>query len=147
MKPDHLGHVHLKVSDLARAEKFYTEALGLKVMERFGSQYVFLSLGKHHHDIALMNVGKNAPRPAREATGLFHVAFEVKNKKDFAKFYQQLKKHGVEPEAVDYGMHFAMYFPDPDHNIIEVYVDNSKKVKQWNGYNAYLSEKEILKFL
>src|SRR3990167_3662124 len=103
MKPGHLGHVHLKVSDLAGAEKFYTAALGLKVTERFGNQYVFLSLGRHHHDIALMNVGKNAPRPQRNATGLFHVAFEAKNKKDFAKMYLQVKKAGAVPEAVDYG--------------------------------------------
>ena len=90
MKPHHLGHVHLKVSDLKRAEEFYTNMLGLKVTERVGDEFIFMTLGTHHHDVALMNVGKNAPRPPARGTGLFHFAFEVATTKDFAAFYKRL---------------------------------------------------------
>ncbi|MFC6726815.1 VOC family protein, partial [Halobium palmae] len=52
---DHLGHVHLKVRDVDRAVAFYGDLLGLAVTERYGS-YAFLSLGDHHHDLALQAV-------------------------------------------------------------------------------------------
>ncbi|HME86899.1 MAG TPA: VOC family protein, partial [Candidatus Nanoarchaeia archaeon] len=61
MKPDHLGHVHLKVRDLEAQEAFYKKILGVKVTQKVKNEFVFLSLGKHHHDIALMNIGKQAP--------------------------------------------------------------------------------------
>ena len=32
-----IGHVHLKVSDLARSIKFYTEVLGFEVTTRMGN--------------------------------------------------------------------------------------------------------------
>ena len=34
VKPMQLGHANIRVSDLERAEKFYTEALGLHVTRR-----------------------------------------------------------------------------------------------------------------
>ena len=37
VKPMQLGHANIRVSDLERAEKFYTEALGLHVTRRRGS--------------------------------------------------------------------------------------------------------------
>jgi catechol 2,3-dioxygenase len=51
-----IGHVHLRVSDLARATAFYRDALGFTV--RFygpdiGLPAVFLAAGDYHHHIAL----------------------------------------------------------------------------------------------
>ena len=43
-----IGHVHLKVSDLARAERFYVDVLGLHVTARYGDDAVFLSAGDNH---------------------------------------------------------------------------------------------------
>jgi hypothetical protein len=37
----------------------------------------FFTLGNHHHDFAVMEVGDDASRPALDATGLAHVAFKV----------------------------------------------------------------------
>ena len=53
-----IGHVHLKVSNLKRAEEFYKK-LGFKVNERVNG-YLFLTLGKKHHDLALQDIGSNA---------------------------------------------------------------------------------------
>jgi catechol 2,3-dioxygenase len=147
MKPHHLGHVHLKVSDLNRAEEFYTKMLGLKVTERVDDEFIFLTLGTHHHDVALMNVGKNAPRPPARGTGLFHFAFEVATTKDFAAFYKRLKEAGIIPTTVDYGISKAMYIPDPDHNIIEIYVDTREERRMWQGRTELLQEEKILSYL
>lgn len=47
-----IGHIHLKVGDLAAAEAFYTGELGMSVMARYPGA-VFLSWGGYHHHIAL----------------------------------------------------------------------------------------------
>ena len=61
MKINALGHVVLKVSDLARAEAFYQGVLGLPVCARYdrdGGKMTFFTLG-NHHDFAIMEVGGN----------------------------------------------------------------------------------------
>ena len=46
-----IGHVHLRVGDIARAETFYRDALGLEVTRRrHGAS--FMSSGRYHHHIA-----------------------------------------------------------------------------------------------
>ena len=147
MQPDHVGHVHLKVSDLKRAEEFYTKILGLTVTERIGNKFVFLTLGKHHHDVALMDVGKNAPLPPSDGTGLFHFAFEVATMRDFAVLYKIFREAGITPTTVDYGISKAMYIPDPDQNIIEIYVDTRQERIVWEGKTERLHEDQILSFL
>ena len=47
-----IGHVHLKVSDLERSVKFYTEVLGFDITTRMGDQAAFLSAGGYHHHLA-----------------------------------------------------------------------------------------------
>src|SRR3954468_1315954 len=60
-----VGHVVLKVTDVERALGFYCGVLGLTEVARaeFGNgPMVFLSSGRHHHDIALVEVGADARR-------------------------------------------------------------------------------------
>lgn len=146
MKPDHLGHVHIKVNNLDKAVNFYTNILGLKITEKIDEEFVFLSLGKHHHDVALMNL-KNAPFAKEFSTGLFHFAFEVKDMKEFAKFYKKFKQHNLPITTVDYGISKAMYTEDPSKNIVEIYVDTRNERKLWKGSTNLLMEEEILRHL
>jgi catechol 2,3-dioxygenase len=69
-----IGHVHLKVGDLAAAEAFYRAELGLDVMARYPGA-VFLGWGGYHHHIAL-NVWASKGAPARTAdlAGLAEIA-------------------------------------------------------------------------
>ena len=48
-----IGHVHLKVSDLERAEAWYRDKLGFEVQTRYGSEASFLSAGGYHHHVGL----------------------------------------------------------------------------------------------
>lgn len=48
-----IGHVHLHVADLARAERFYAGALGFEVMVRGYPGALFLAAGGYHHHIGL----------------------------------------------------------------------------------------------
>ena len=139
-----LGHAHLKVRDLPRATAFYTNFLGLSVTEMVGNQYAFLSDGSCHHTIALQNVGADAPTPGRYMTGLYHVAFELADKTDFASALQKLRGAGVQVNPVDHLISWAMYFTDPDGNGLEIYVDTRSEpdgASLWNGVNAKIDEK------
>jgi catechol 2,3-dioxygenase len=44
-----IGHVHLRVGDIAQAEKFYRDAVGLDVLRRRGGATFMSSGGYHHH--------------------------------------------------------------------------------------------------
>src|ERR1044071_6360063 len=48
-----LGHVHLQVGDLAAAEAFYADALGLDVMVRSYPGALFVAAGGYHHHLGL----------------------------------------------------------------------------------------------
>ncbi len=142
-----LGHVHLKVRDLDRAIAFYTQLVGLRLVERVGDQFAFLSAGENHHDIALQNVGTAAPAPPPHATGLYHVAFEVPDRASFARVYRDLAAAGVDVATVDHLISWAIYFSDPDGNGLEVYWDTRCQPGGqclWRGRNLPLRAATIL---
>jgi catechol 2,3-dioxygenase len=60
-----LGHVHLHVHDIAAAEHFYREVLGLDLMLRYGDSASFLSAGGYHHHVAVNIWGMAGARPAQ----------------------------------------------------------------------------------
>jgi catechol 2,3-dioxygenase len=123
-----VGHVVLKVSDLNRALGFYCGALGLTEVARrdFGDgMMVFLSAGHTHHDIGLVEVGKQARRPEGADIGLYHVAFKIGDD------IETLRAAKVHLEASDVPIQWiadhrvsqSIYVADPDGNNIELYVD------------------------
>ncbi|RDU38041.1 glyoxalase [Neobacillus piezotolerans] len=66
-----MGHIHLHVAELRKVEEFYTKGLGFEVVNRFGSQALFISTAKYHHHIGLNTWnGVGAPRPDRNSPGL-----------------------------------------------------------------------------
>ncbi|MFB6106748.1 MAG: VOC family protein [Halobacteriaceae archaeon] len=64
-----VGHVHLEVTDLAAAESFYVDALGLRVQARYGDGATFLAAGDYHHHVGL-NVWNGRSAPATGGRGL-----------------------------------------------------------------------------
>ena len=69
------GHLHLRVTDLDRSEKFYREKLGLDVMQRSYPGARFLAADGYHHHLGLNTWG--APRQPQPpgALGLFSATF------------------------------------------------------------------------
>jgi len=51
-----LGHANIRVRDVERSEKFYTEVLSLHVTQRRGST-VFMSAREHSHELAIGAMG------------------------------------------------------------------------------------------
>lgn len=127
----HIGHVHLKVSDLERALGFYRDLLGFEVTQLYGSQAAFLSAGGYHHHIGLntwYSKGKG-PAPVHTA-GLFHTAIVYPTRKDLAVALKRLVAANYPLTGVaDHGVSEAIYLNDPDGNGVELYWDRPRE--QW----------------
>jgi catechol 2,3-dioxygenase len=123
-----IGHVHLKVSDLARAIAFYRDAFGFDVMEQMGDSAAFLSAGGYHHHLGLNTWESRGGRsPAPGTTGLYHFALLYPNRKELARALRRLLDNGVGIDgASDHGVSEAIYLHDPDGNGIEIYRDRPR---------------------
>ena len=71
-----IGHIHLHVADLAEAEKFYQEFLGLAVTQRSYPGALFLSAGGYHHHVAV-NTWAGSAAPPPNSIGLVSYRLEV----------------------------------------------------------------------
>ena len=140
----HIGHVHLKVSDLNKALAFYKDLLGFEITQRYGDSAVFISAGGYHHHIGLNTwYSKNAPPAPLHSAGLFHTAIVYPTRKDLAIALKRLvdAKYPLTGTS-DHGVSEAIYLDDPDGNGVELYWDKPKD--QWpvdaNGNLQMFSE-------
>ena len=126
-----IGHVHLKVSDLDRALKFYCDVLGFELVQKMGSQAAFISAGGYHHHIGLNTWhSKGAPPPPERSTGLYHVAILYPTRAALADALKRLLDAKIPLDGVaDHGVSEALYLHDPDFNGIELYWD--KPESEW----------------
>jgi catechol 2,3-dioxygenase len=120
-----IGHVHLKVADLARSLDFYCGVLGFELMQRYGTAAAFVSAGGYHHHIGLNtweSAGGSPPPPG--STGLFHLAILYPARAALADALRRLQRAGIPLEgASDHGVSEALYLRDPDRNGVELYWD------------------------
>jgi len=91
-----LGHVHLRVSDLGRAEAFYHEALGFDVTLRRYPGALFLSAGGYHHHLGT-NVwaGQGISPAAASGPGLWYFTIRLHGADDLARAAARLRAHGI----------------------------------------------------
>jgi catechol 2,3-dioxygenase len=127
----HIGHIHLKVSDLDRAIGFYCGVLGFELMQRHGDEAAFVSAGGYHHHIALNTWdSKGAGPPPRNTTGLYHMAILYPDRKSLADALRRVQQAGIPISgATDHGVSEAIYLRDPDDNGVELYRD--RPVEEW----------------
>ncbi len=133
-----IGHVHLKVADLERSIRFYTEVLGFEVTSRLGSQAVFLSAGGYHHHVGLntWESGGGSP-PLHGTTGLYHVAVLLPGRKELARAVKRLIDSNWPIEgAADHGVSEAVYLRDPDDNGMELYFDRPRDRWEYDSNGA-----------
>jgi catechol 2,3-dioxygenase len=127
IRPERIGHVVIKVRDLERSRKFFTEVLGLQVMMELPliKMAFFASNGRDHHEIACIEVGQDAERQHARQIGLLHIAFRLNDENHLRAAYKELKEREVPIDfTVDHGITKSIYFRDPDGHQFEVYCDN-----------------------
>lgn len=115
-----LDHFGVEVADLARAERFYTDLLGMTVEMRLPDQ-VLLRYGDG--SCALFLKPGRAPggrEQIENPLGKGHHAFEVSHD-DLRRARELFEAEGVPYHApIDWGDHDCLYFLDPDGNLLEL---------------------------
>lgn len=127
IRPERIAHIVLKVRDLERSKKFYTEVLGMDVMSEIAMpRILFLANNRRdHHEIGLLEVGPQASAPPANAVGLVHVAFRLRSEEELRAAHKELKEKEVPISfTVNHGITKSVYFLDPDGHELEVYCDN-----------------------
>ena len=128
-----LNHAVLYVSDLKRAVDFYQTVFGFEIVARQGPMAFLRAQGSaNHHDLGLLSLGPDAPRPAEGSTGLYHLAWEVGSIQELARARDTLRKAGAITGESDHGATKSVYGADPDGNEFEVMVLLPRD--QWGAY-------------
>jgi catechol 2,3-dioxygenase len=112
-----LGRVHLRVSDLDRACRFYTRVLGLRISSREPG-LAFLSSPDGRNEVALHAGSSDSPQRPVSLASRF-VGFEVDTLSTLVAVCERLG--GARAHVVDYGDSWSVHTSDPDGNGVEIY--------------------------
>ena len=118
-----INHITYNVKNKDAALKWYTEVLGMDLMNyNEKGQMAFLSFGTQHHDIAVVKAPDDA---ILGSPGISHTALQIEGGLDELKeLYQRMKDKGVEIDfTTDHGLSQSIYFFDPDRNRLEVFCE------------------------
>lgn len=89
-----IGHIHLHVRDLAKAEAFYHEALGLdKVVWNYPGA-LFLSAGGYHHHLGTNTWAAASPTPSEDDARLIDWELVLPSQDELQRVEASLTKHG-----------------------------------------------------
>ena len=121
-----IGHVVLRVGDIDRSTRFWTDILGFKVSDTNEQGMVFLRNGGDHHTVALAPAKEMLPLPDKKKgqLGFDHVALEVGSVSELRKARDFLKENGVTivfEGRRGPGSNPGVEFLDPDGYMVELY--------------------------
>ncbi|HEV2300669.1 MAG TPA: VOC family protein [Stellaceae bacterium] len=124
-RPKYLGHVNLYVRDAERSKRWYEEVLDLHTYEYRPGWAAFMSAdAEQSHEVALMQLGADAPLQQRGQVGLNHMAWRLESLDDLKEFYHRIKEKKIAIEHIaDHGISLGIYMRDPDGNGVEVYYE------------------------
>lgn len=74
------GHLHIRVTNLDRSEKFYSDALGVTLTQRYGTSARFLAADGYHHHLGLNTWGHPRQPSPPGALGLAEASFTQTNR-------------------------------------------------------------------
>jgi catechol 2,3-dioxygenase len=144
-RPVSVDHVNIFVRNAERSLRWYTDILGLHTQDTFNHpgtdrmRAAFLACDRGHaHDIALFEVGDEAPGQEQGQVGLNHVAWRMASLDDLKEMHQRLTDRGVPFRVSDHSISIGIYFADPDGNGLEVYYELPRS--QWNRDRPFSEE-------
>ena len=145
------SHVGIHVHDMEPMVEFYTQLLGLEITDRGplplpgNPEAVFLSADpEEHHQIALVEGRRDG---GIEGGVVNQVSFHVDSLAELRRLKEAAEKAGVTRFApISHGRGWSLYFPDPEGNGIECFVDTPWHVRQpvLGGLDLSASDEEIL---
>ncbi len=127
----HIGRVRLAVSNLERSVVFYSDVIGLQVLDVLGS---VVRLGAGGRAILeLESLPDVQPLGRGKRLGLYHTAFLLPSRTDLSAFVQHLSRRRVPFGAADHLVSEALYLVDPDGLEVEVYADRPREAWPYEG--------------
>ncbi|MFP6681176.1 MAG: VOC family protein [Gammaproteobacteria bacterium] len=118
-------HMGINVTDIDRMADFYCRVMGFVISDEgvasFGSRIVFLTQDpEEHHQLVLID-----GRPDDVSFNTINqISCKLESLSDLRGYFNFLMENGVEKiDPVDHGNAWSMYFPDPEGNFMEFYVD------------------------
>jgi catechol 2,3-dioxygenase len=126
-----MGAVTLKVADVEKMLRFYTQGVGLKVISSSPNGYV---LGENEPVLFLEHAPELRQAGEHEA-GLFHTAFLFTSEASLAYAVAAVASQypGSFTGSADHLVSKAFYFDDPEGNGVELYFDRPRDQWQWQN--------------
>jgi catechol 2,3-dioxygenase len=114
-----IGHVHLKVADVPRANAFYRDALGFQEQAQLPSA-AFVAAGGYHHHLGLNSWQSRGAKTAPDsAPGLRHIAFELSDPDALAALERRLAEASSTNEPPSSrGEDGQLRLRDPDEQLL-----------------------------
>lgn len=115
-----VGPVHLRVTDLDLARRFYTRMLGLDATVQ-GEALVLSAAGR---PLLFIEEDEGAPPRDERTTGLYHFALLLPSRAELGRLLQNLLRTRYALDGlVDHTISEAVYLTDPEGNGIELASD------------------------
>lgn len=128
-----VGGVKLQVSNLEQARSFYTDVLGLKVIEEAKAHVALGDEGATRPLVQLFTAPGVQPIPRNGRLGLYHFALLVPSREALGRFVVHLASLHLPFSSADHLVSEAIYLWDPDGLGIEVYADRARDAWRVNS--------------
>lgn len=134
-------HIALFVKDPFQSAAWYEDILNMQETAR-GEKWVFLSFGKKHHDIALIQAEPAAGGAVASPINLQHYGLEIEGTMDdLRRLYGMLLRKNVPVvKTTDHKVGYGLYFTDPDGHRFEFFLetvhDDEEGKRVLHQYNA-----------
>jgi catechol 2,3-dioxygenase len=137
----HIGHVHLRISNLEDSLVFYRDLIGFKPIpsppEPFDQSQALSATGESPVHLILTEHPQARPRPAH-TTGLYHLAIRLPDRRALARLFQRIAAQNYPLQGfADHKVSEAIYLADPEGNGLEFYSDRPKE--QWPKQGKQIS--------
>lgn len=110
-----IGHVHLQVSSLESAKKFYVDLVGFDIRQDNYQGALFIAADGYHHHLGLNTwAGEGIPSPPKNAVGLDTFTIAIPSQQHLDTLATRFKNAQVTFEKAPN----RMITQDPDHNTV-----------------------------
>lgn len=113
-----MGHIHLHVNNLDKADHFYIDGLGMDLVMKYGPQASFYSYGGYHHHIGANIWGRPQDINDPINVGLNNYTIQYYNLTELNETVNRLKSLGYKVDKED------NYYltQDPSGNLIKLHI-------------------------